>query len=228
VPILLLSSSALMLGMVHGLGLDHLMAIAALSIDGREGEPRQLRIVRTAMQFAFGHMLVLGLGVVAALAVGWTAPAAVTAGAERLGSLLLIALGGAGLWTLAAGRAYGHVHAEDDGRRRWHFHLGTKGAHAGAHSHSNLATVMGAVFAISSLRALVLLAPMGTSLRTLALPVVLLLIALFGLGILVSMSLFGVVLARVWSLRAVEALGRTAGLLVASASVGLGIYWMIG
>jgi len=228
VPILLLGSSALMLGMVHGLGLDHLMAIAALSIDGRTGRQRRLRIVRTAMQFALGHTVILGLGVAIALAAGWTMPAAVTTGAERFGGLLLVMLGAAGLWTLAAGRAYSHVHAEDDGRSRWHFHLGRRGRHPGAHSHSNLPTIMGAVFAVSSLRALVLLAPMGTSISALALPVVLLLVALFGVGILVSMSLFGVVLARLWSLRAVESLGRTAGLLVAGASVGLGIYWIIG
>ena len=38
-----------------------------------------------------------------------------------------------------------------------------------------------------------------------ALPTVLLLVLLFGLGILLSMSLFGVVLARVLSLRKLEA-----------------------
>ena len=217
-----------MLGIVHGLGLDHLMAIAALSIDGRAGRQRRARIVKTAMQFAVGHTVVLGIGAAVALALGWTLPAAAAAGAERLGGALLVALGGAGLWTLAAGRAYGHVHTEGDGRRRWHFHVGRKLRHTGAHSHSNVAALMGAVFAISSLRAIVLLAPMGTSLGSLSLPTVLLLIVLFGLGILLSMSIFGVVLARVWSLNAVDALGRTAGALVAGASVVLGLYWIIG
>ncbi len=58
------------------------------------------------------------------------------------------------------------------------------------------------------------------------LPVILLLIMLFGVGILASMSLFGVVLARVLSLRAVETIGRTAAGLVAVASILLGVYWM--
>jgi hypothetical protein len=87
---------------------------------------------------------------------------------------------------------------------------------------------MGAVFAVSSLRALVMLAPMGASLTSMALPMVLLLVTLFGLGILLSMSLFGVVLARVLSLRKLETLGRAAGFIVAGASMALGLYWIIG
>ena len=53
------------------------------------------------------------------------------------------------------------------------------------------------------------------------------LIALFGVGILLSMSLFGVVLARVLSLRAIERLGHTAAVVVAVASIGLGLGWVL-
>lgn len=228
-PIFFLSGSALVLGFFHGLGLDHLMAIAALSMDARDSRARRdRRVVKTAVQFACGHTLVLGLGVIAVLAFGWMLPAAAASGAERVGGLLLVALGAAGLWSMLSGRAYGHVHAEDDGCFRWHLHFGAKGPHPSAvHSHSNVPTAMGAVFAVSSLRALVLLAPMGSPLTSLAVPVVLLLVVLFGLGILLSMSLFGVVLARVLSLRKVEALGRMAGVLVSGASVILGLYWLI-
>ena len=59
-----------------------------------------------------------------------------------------------------------------------------------------------------------------------ALPGLLALILLFGVGILISMSLFGVVLARVLTLRAVTHIGRTAAGLIALASIGLGLYWM--
>jgi hypothetical protein len=85
---------------------------------------------------------------------------------------------------------------------------------------------MGAAFAVSSLRALVMLAPLGSSLQSMAVPTVLLLVLLFGLGILLSMSLFGVILARALSLRRLELLGRAAGFIVAAASVALGAYWM--
>jgi len=216
-----------MLGFLHGLGLDHLMAIAALSIDGRADRP-QRRIVATAMQFALGHTAVLGVGAAVAVVLGWTLPAAIAAGAERAGGGILIALGVAGIWTLVAGRAYGHAHREDDGRTRWHFHLGPTGRHPGTHGHSSIPTLMGAVFAVSSLRALVMLAPLapaGTA--ALSLPAILLLVAFFGCGVLLSMSLFGVLLARVWSLKAVEMLGRIAGGAVAAASIGLGAYWIL-
>lgn len=225
-PVALLGASALVLGFLHGLGVDHLMAIAALSVDGRT-HVRHTRVVRTAFQFAFGHTLMLGAGVFLALTFGWILPAALASGAERVGGGLLVLLGVAGFWTTLSGRAYGHVHAEHDGRARWHVHFGSKSAHPRViHSHSILPTAMGAAFAVSSLRALVMLAPMGSSLASMAVPTVLLLVLLFGLGILLSMSLFGVILARVLSLRRLEVLGRTAGVIVAAASVGLGLYWI--
>jgi nickel/cobalt exporter len=226
VPFVVLSGSALLLGFLHGLGADHLMAIAALSVDGRGGIGR-LRIVRTAFQFACGHTLLLGVGVAVALTCGWILPAALAGDAERVGGGVLVILGGAGFWSALSGAAYGHVHTERDGRSRWHFHF-SAGTHSNAaHSHSPVPTALGAVFAVSSLRAIVMLAPMGTALTSMALPTALLLVLLFGMGILLSMSLFGVVLARVLSLRKLEVVGRAAGFVVASASMALGLYWII-
>jgi hypothetical protein len=59
------------------------------------------------------------------------------------------------------------------------------------------------------------------------LPALFALIALFGVGILIAMSLFGVLLARVLSLRTVNTLGRAAAGIVALASIALGVYWML-
>jgi hypothetical protein len=225
-PFVLLSGSALLLGFLHGLGPDHLMAIAALSVDGRT-RTRPARTLRTAVQFACGHTLMLGVGVSLALTFGWILPAAFATGAERTGGLLLVVLGAAGLWSTLTGRAYGHIHPERGLGPTWHVHFGAPDEHpAGTHQHSSVPTLMGAVFAVSSLRALVLLAPMGTSLTSLSAPIVLLLVLLFGLGILLSMSLFGVVLARVLSLRKVEAIGRAAGLVVGVSSIALGLHWI--
>jgi hypothetical protein len=221
-----LALSALALGFVHGLGADHLMAIAALAVD-RRAERRQ-QVVQTAVGFAVGHTVVLGVGASLAIGFGLMLPAAFESGAERLGGVLLVALGLIGCWGLLSGRAYSHLHQETDGRTRWHFHfhLGHDAGHP--HSHSSLPTIMGAVFAMSSLRALILLEPFGASARLLALPTLMLLIMLFGVGILISMSLFGVLLARVLSLGTVETIGRTAAGLVAVASILLGFYWIVG
>ena len=220
-----LAGSALSLGFVHGLGADHLMAIAALTVDGRGG---RRRVVAAAVQFAAGHALLLGLGATLAVTLGWVLPAAVESGAERLGGALLVALGAAGLWTVLSGRAYGHVHAVNSGGNRWHVHIGGPAGHARARHDAALPVLMGAVFAVSSLRMLMLLAPFGGEAGSLALPVLLVLIVLFGIGILLSMSLFGVLLARVLSLAAIDRLGRSAGLTVAMASIALGLYWMMG
>jgi hypothetical protein len=223
---LLLAASAVALGFAHGLGADHLMAIAALAVDGRPGHVRT-RAMQTAFGFAVGHTIVLGLGASLALVFGIVAPAAFESGAERLGGLLLIVLGGAGLWSVLSGRAFGHIHPETDGRSRWHLHLAPVRPHPpGTHRHSRVPTVMGAVFAVSSLRALMLLQPFGAVAHALALPALVVLIALFGVGILMSMSLFGVLLARVLSMRAIGALGRAAAAIVAIASIALGIYWI--
>jgi hypothetical protein len=220
--LLSLAASAVALGFLHGLGADHLMAIAALSTDGRE-RPTRLRIVQTALGFAVGHMVVLAVGAAVAIGFGLVLPSAVTGGAETLGGLLLIAFGAVGLWGVFSGRAYSHLHQEVGGRTRWHFHFGS-GHHP--HGHSRVPTVVGAIFAVSSLRALMLLEPFGASAHSLAVPVLLLLNILFGVGLLMSMSIFGVLLARVMSLRAVNAMGRLAAAVVAIASILLGIYWI--
>lgn len=223
-----LFTSALGLGFLHGLGADHLMAIAALSADGRHARSRT-HVVQTAFGFAVGHTLVLGLGATAAILFGIVLPEAVTSGAERIGGAILIVLGAVGLWTMISGRAYTHMHREADGQVRLHLHVDgppPAAAHA-AHAHSAVPTLMGAVFAFSSLRALMLLQPFGDQALALTLPVLLMLIALFGLGILLSMSLFGVLLARLFSLAIVQQLGRLAAALVAVASIALGAYWLM-
>ena len=222
---LLLSVSALSLGFVHGLGGDHLMAIAAMAVNGR-GTGSDARVVRTAMGFALGHAVVLAIGASIAVLFGLVVPAVVESGAENLGGALLIALGGFGLWSVASGRAFSHVHPEPVGRLSWHIHISPDAPHP--HGHSSLPTLMGAVFAVSSLRMLMLLQPFGASAQALSLPTLLLLIILFGVGILGSMSLFGVVLARLLKIRAIEAVGKSSAVVVALASMALGVYWIAG
>lgn len=204
-------ASAVTLGFLHGLGADHLMAIAAMSVDGRQPAGRGARAAWTAVHFAVGHAMLLALGATAAILFGWVLPAAMASGAEVVGGVMLIAFGLLGLWTVASGRGYVHVHGAGELRHR----------HA-----SFLPTLMGAIFAVSGLRVLMLLAPFGDRAGALGLPVVFGLVALFGLGILISMSLFGVVLSRVLSLAAVERVGRSAAAVVAVASLALGIYWV--
>lgn len=224
-----LAGSAVALGFLHGLGADHLMAIAALAVDGSP-DRRHTRVFGAAMGFACGHAVVLATGAALAVTIGLLVPAAVSSGAERAGGALLAAMGVIGLWKLVNGRTYGHIHGAPGhrGSGRWHLHLSRAAGHPShAHGGAVLPLVIGAFFAVSSLRAVMLLQPFSAEAQSLALPGLLALIALFGVGILLSMSLFGVVLARVLSLDAVNAVGRSAAGLVAAASIALGLYWMV-
>jgi hypothetical protein len=50
----------------------------------------------------------------------------------------------------------------------------------------------------------------------------------FAIGILISMSLFGVAFARLMSARAVVRLGNLSAITMAVASMLLGVYWIYG
>jgi nickel/cobalt exporter len=173
---------------------------------------RRARALAVAVRFALGHALLLAIGAGLIVAIGWSIPAPVERGGEMLGGALLIVMG---LVTLQHLRTH---HA--------HLALGTSHvAHRASHSH--VPTMLGAAFAVSSLRALAMLTPFGADLGTAPLPLLVTLIAVFACGILVSMSLFGVVLARLLSMHALARIGHGAGALVGVSSVVLGVAWVL-
>lgn len=226
---MILLSSALALGFLHGLGADHLMAIAALSM-GATGEApalRRARAMEVAVRFALGHALLLALGAGALVALGWSLPIVVERGGEMLGGTLLVVFGVAGFWSVVAGRVYGHTHGQEPGTH-FHLHVGRRDHHPQPSRHSHLPTIVGAAFAISSLRALTMLAPFGSGVEAASLWTLLALIAVFAIGILLSMSLFGVAFARLMSARAMQRVGRAAGVAMAAASIALGVFWIAG
>ena len=233
-----LTLTALALGFLHGLGADHLMAIAALSVN-RGGGTQAIALRRpfeVAVRFALGHALLLFVGAAAVLVLGWQIPEIVEQSGERVGGVLLIGMGLFTLWVVASQRLYGHshehghhaAHASAD-HVHWHFHFGRRDAHPSPQAHSHGAGVLGAVFAVSGLRALTLLAPALHGQDTPSLMTLLYLVLIFAVGILLSMSLFGIVLSRVlgfpWIVRTV---GRGAAALTAIASIALGGYWILG
>jgi nickel/cobalt transporter (NicO) family protein len=226
----ILLSSALLLGILHGLGADHLMAIAALSL-GPGGEApavKRARAFGVAVRFAIGHALLLALGAGALIVLGWSLPIVVERGGEVLGGTLLVVLGGVGLWGVTAGRVYAHTHTHGhETDPHWHLHIGRRDRHPMPGAHSHLPTVIGAAFAVSSLRALTLLTPFGGRLGGAPLPVLLGLITVFAAGILLSMSLFGVAFAGLMTARIVARLGRAAGGAMALASIALGVFWIV-
>lgn len=233
-----LTLTALALGFLHGLGADHLMAIAALSVHrGRGTRTVALRQpFEVAVRFAVGHAVLLFVGAAGVLVLGWQIPEIVEHSGERVGGAVLIAMGFFTLWVVASERLYGHSH--EHGHQlahasaehvHWHFHFGRREAHPSPQAHSHGAGVLGAVFAVSGLRALTLLAPALHGQASPSLTTLLYLVLVFAVGILLSMSLFGIVLSRVlgipWIVRTV---GRGAAAVTAVASIVLGVYWIIG
>lgn len=226
--IVFLLATSLFLGFLHGLGADHLMAIAALTVDGTvmTASARRSRALGVAVRFAAGHALLLGCGAGLLVLVGWSIPSVVERGGEMLGGALLVVMGIVALWGIVSGQVYGHFHRRGfEPEPHWHLHLGGSDHHPGGAAH--LPTIIGAAFAISSLRALAMLTPFGAGLGRAPLPLLLALILVFAVGILLSMSLFGVALARVLSTSALERLGQGAGALVGLSSVALGLAWVI-
>jgi nickel/cobalt transporter (NicO) family protein len=206
------------------------MAIATLSVTAGTEAPavRRARALGVAVRFALGHALLLALGAGAIIVLGWTLPLVVERAGEMLGGVLLIVLGGTALWGVGAGRVYGHTHLHGhESEPHWHLHIGRRDRHPVPGAHSHIPTLIGAAFAVSSLRALTLLAPFGDRLDAAPLPMLLILIGVFAAGILLSMSLFGVAFAGLMSARVVSRLGRAAGVLMAISSIALGLYWTL-
>ena len=218
----------LALGFLHGLGADHLMAIAALSLATPLGPARYGRAFWLAMRFAIGHALLLGLGATLVLLFGWQIPARFEQSGELVGGCLLILLGLVGGWLAWSGRLYAHSHAHPDAANHlhshWHLHVGRQHSHKSS-VHTLLPGVLGATFAVSGLRALMLSLPLWSSSE--AFGTLLFLVTLFAVGILASMSLFGIVLAHTLASRRMTAhVARFAAAATAVGSLALGLYWI--
>ncbi len=203
------------------------MAIAALSV-GSPAAATRARTFRVAVGFAVGHALLLACGSVLVILAGWTIPEVVERFGELAGGLILIGLGVAGLWMAITERVYGHVHPHGASlHAHWHLHVGSRDHHPLPQQHSYVPTLLGGVFAISGLRALTLLTPFGAHASQASLLVLLGLVVVFALGILLSMSLFGIVLAQTLGTPRVAAwAGQSAAVVTAVASIALGAYWV--
>ncbi len=221
----------LALGFLHGLGADHLMAIAALSLATPLGPARYARAFGLALKFAVGHAVLLALGAGMALFFGWQIPVRFEQSGEFIGGCLLIVLGLAVGWLTVSGRLYVHSHVHENGHEgahsHWHLHVGRQHSHRPA-IHTALPGLLGAVFAISGLRALVLALPLwNTAGGAGHFWSLLFLVTIFALGIVISMSLFGIVLAHTLAARRMDGhVARFSAAATAIGSLALGVFWI--
>ena len=207
-------------GLQHGLGSDHLLAITNLVNHG--GGCRQVSLM--GFRFGLGHMGILVLWGTGALIWNLTVSPQWESRAEILGGGMLVLLG---LWTLVewlgqVGYIHSHSHSHGSGRRvHSHLHFHFRGRHRQEHTHPHVSSFLGALFALSGLRSLLLgLFPVlqGNS-ATWAM----LYILVFGLGIVSSMTAYGLVAS------AVVGRPRSRGWVTCSlgvSSIAVGIYWI--
>jgi hypothetical protein len=222
----MLLSSALALGFLHGLGPDHLMAITALSV-GAPTLSRGRDALVLALRFACGHVVLLAVAALGGAWLGATVPRVAEEAGELLAGILLVALGLACALALLTRRVYGHTHPHGpDGRSHWHMHVGGAHRHA-TRGHAHLPSLLGAAFAISGVRALTIVGAQGIKPGSLPLLGPILLALLFACGLILSMTLFGLLLGGVLSTRAASRMGQGASWLTAAASTLLGVYWML-
>ena len=196
------------------------------------GPARYARAFGLALRFAVGHALLLALGAGLVLFFGWQIPVRFEQGGEFVGGCLLIVLGLIVGWLTVSGRLYVHSHVHENGDRRSQplASASRPAALAPPAIHTVLPGVLGAVFAVSGLRALILSLPLwNTAAGAQHFGTLLFLVTLFALGILMSMSLFGIVLAHTLADRRMTGhVARFSAAATALGSLVLGIYWITG
>src|SRR5260221_2644001 len=136
----------LALGFLHGLGADHLMAIAALSLATPLGPARYGRAFWLAVRFAVGHAVLLSAGAAAVLLFGWQIPVRFEQTGEFVGGCLPIFMGLVGCWLAFTGRVYAHTHLHEHGdhslfHSHWHLHVGRQHSHQTA-GHTAVPSLM--------------------------------------------------------------------------------------
>lgn len=179
---------ALGLGLLHGVEPDHLAVVSLLTVRG--GGLRES--AQVGLRFALGHVVVLL--VAAGLAVGLQitlTPEAQTV-AEMVSGVVLALLG---LWFLLAPPSgveiHAHTHRHDGHPPHTHLHVHRDGEH---HDHRHLSWALGGLFAVGGARTALLVAIPALSAGSPMLAMVA--VALFGVGIIVSMSVAGYLMAR--------------------------------
>jgi cytochrome c biogenesis protein CcdA len=222
----------LLLGMRHALDADHVAAVASLAT--RSASRRDT--VRLAAAWGLGHaatLVMLG-GVLAALDA--SLPPEFSRLLECGVGLMLVFLGVDVLRRLRRERIHFHVHAHDSGVRHFHAHVHGEGVShdAAAHRHvhrehakglSSRAIVVGGIHGVAGSAGLTLL-----SLQALhSVGWALLYLTLFGLGSVLGMVLFSLVLSGPlgWFARHLERTSQSLELALGTLTIGIGCWVMV-
>lgn len=182
---------AFVLGLVHALDADHVMAVSVLATRGHG----VAQGVRAGLRWAAGHGLVVLVAGSTLLLAGRTLPPALAAIAERAVGLVMIALGGWVLVELLRRRAHVHFHAHDGlpPHAHWHDHAPrSAGTHPSAHQHDHGALLVGALHGFAGSAPILAVFPIARVSPALAIGA----LACFGLGVAFTMAVVSGVLGH--------------------------------
>lgn len=172
------------LGLMHALDADHIMAVSGLAAK----RPSFARCVRFCFHWATGHGLALVLIAASVYLLGLSVPEHLSSVAESLVGAILILIG---LWSLKDIAQKGlklsfHRHEPDIHHAHWH-----QDDHNKLQDHSAL--LVGILHGTAGSAPLLLLIPlskMGSASHAMAY------VLLFGLGVIISMLIFGGLMAQ--------------------------------
>lgn len=221
--------TAFVLGLLHALEVDHMVAVTNFV----STRPAARGAASFGLRWGLGHSVVVLLagGILLATGVRWSSRYEVLG--ELLVGLLLI---GIGIWAVRVSRqlhlhpaaqhgdhAHLHTHAQAGGS---HEHHHSEAARHRPHAHRHAVTLVGMAHGLAGTTAVVALVPVTLVER---LWVGLAYLAAFGLGTILSMALFAVLIARTMHSATVRSLvgGQRLGALTGGAGIAVGIWWVV-
>ncbi|WP_455210385.1 HoxN/HupN/NixA family nickel/cobalt transporter [Kaarinaea lacus] len=229
--VITLLSLAFGLGIMHALDADHVMVISNL-IGERSSLQQSLRY---CARWASGHgavILIIGFLV---FILGQTIPVELSAYAEHAVGVVLISLGIWVIWDLRRKHAHLHFHQHDGlpHHAHWHQHNNhrlhdSKQSHSSdTHKHQHSALMIGILHGTAGSAPLLALIPL-TQIASPWLGIAYL--AIFAIGVLLSMMLFGGVLSSTikWLQRFGDKVIAVIRITVASGSVLFGLSLLLG
>jgi cytochrome c biogenesis protein CcdA len=219
----------LLLGMRHALDADHVAAVASLAT--RSATRRDT--IRLAAAWGLGHTATLMMLGGALAVLDFALPSGVSRALEAGVGLMLVVLGIDVLRRVRRRRIHFHVHVHDSGVRHFHAHVhGPDVVHdTAAHRHvhrqnanglSSRAMLIGGVHGLAGSAGLTLL-----SLQTLhSVGTALVYLALFGLGSMLGMVLFSLVLSWPlgWVAHHLERTSQSLELALGGLTIGIGCW----
>lgn len=207
---------AFFLGILHGLGLDHLIAISIL-IGKEQNKKNSLKV---GFHFGVYHMLTLVIIGIFGLIFNLTIPRWFEKSAEIFGGILLIVIG---LWTLSYYlqiKTHSHKHIHNAVEHR-HIHLHPFNSKH-KHEHSK---IFGSLFALSGLRSLLLIVPVAFA-SSIYIGVINIL--LFGAGIIISMLVFSVIITVFYNfIKKIGNAYKITTIVTGSLSLVTGVFWIV-